>query len=121
VLTVITGTIEIIQEAVADRPEYAAIAQLIDEAAERGAQITSQLLTFARRQPLQPRQVEINALVADTSKLLKPMLGEHIKIDIVLAANAWSALADPSQLSSVTAPVSGSRWSTVLPSGPAGL
>jgi PAS domain S-box-containing protein len=100
VLTVITGTIEIIQEAVADRPEYAAIAQLIDEAAERGAQIASQLLTFARRQPLQPRQVDINALVADTSKLLKPMLGEHIKIDIVLAANAWSALADPSQLSS---------------------
>ena len=65
----------------------------------RGAEITSQLLTFARRQPLQPRDIDINALVADTCKLLKPMLGEHIEIDTVLAANAWSALADPSQLS----------------------
>ena len=99
VLTVITGTIEIIEEGVADRPQLAAIAQLIDEAAVRGAEITSQLLTFARRQPLQPRQVDINALVVDTCKLLKPMLGEHIKIDTVLARDAWSVLADPSQLS----------------------
>jgi PAS domain S-box-containing protein len=99
VLTVITGTIEILQEGVADRPQLAAIAHLIDEAAVRGAEITSQLLTFARRQPLQPRGIDINALVADTCKLLKPMLGEHIEICSVPAANAWSALADPSQLS----------------------
>ncbi|MDA9525246.1 ATPase [Bradyrhizobium sp. CCBAU 11434] len=99
VLTVITGTIEIIQEGVADRPELAAIAHLIDEAAVRGAEITSQLLTFARRQPLQPREVDINELVLDVCKLLKPMLGEHIEIDTLLASDAWSALADPSQLS----------------------
>ena len=100
VLTVITGTIEILQEGVADQPPLAAIAHLIDEAAERGAEITSQLLTFARRQPLQPGEVDINALVADTCKLLRPMLGEHIEICSVLASDAWSALADPSQLSS---------------------
>ena len=99
VLTVITGTIEILQEGVADRPPLAAIAQLIDDAAMRGAEITSQLLTFARRQPLRPGDVDINALVADTRKLLRPMLGEHIVIEAVLASNAWSALADPSQLS----------------------
>jgi PAS domain S-box-containing protein len=99
VLTVITGTIELLQQGVADRPEYAAIAQLIDDAAERGAEITSQLLTFARRQPLQARDVDINALVVDTCKLLKPMLGEHIEIDAVLADDAWSALSDPAQLS----------------------
>ena len=99
VLTVITGTIEILQEGVADRPELAAIAHLIDDAAVRGAGITSQLLTFARRQPLQPRGIDVNALVADTCKLLKPMLGEHIEIESVPAEDAWSALADPSQLS----------------------
>jgi len=99
VLTVITGTIEIIQEGVADRPELAAIAHLIDEASVRGAEITSQLLTFARRQPLQPREVDINALVLDVCKLLKPMLGEHVEIETLLASDAWSVLADPSQLS----------------------
>ncbi|TFV78084.1 response regulator [Bradyrhizobium frederickii] len=100
VLTVITGTIEIIQEGLADKPEFAAIAQLIDDAAARGAEITSQLLTFARRQPLEPREIDVNALVVETAKLLKPILGEHIEIETKLADDAWSAMADPSQLSS---------------------
>jgi PAS domain S-box-containing protein len=99
VLTVITGTIEILQEGMADRPELAAIAQLIDDAATRGAEITSQLLTFARRQPLQPREIDVNGMVTDTARLLKSILGEHIEIALLLANDAWSALADPSQLS----------------------
>lgn len=99
VLTVITGTIEILQEGLADKPQLAAIAQLIDDAAMRGASITSQLLTFARRQPLEPREIEINGLVRETAKLLSPMLGEQVEIATVLAPDTWCALADPSQLS----------------------
>jgi PAS domain S-box-containing protein len=99
VLTVIAGTIEILQEGMADRSELVAIAQLIDDAATRGAEITSQLLTFARRQPLEPREIDVNGMVTDTAKLLKPILGEHIDVELLLAVNAWSALADPSQLS----------------------
>jgi len=99
VLTVITGTIEILQEGLADRPKLAAISQLIDDAATRGAEITSQLLTFARRQPLEPREIDINGMVVDTAKLLRSILGEHIEINSVLTDNAWAALADPSQLS----------------------
>jgi len=100
VLTVITGTIEIIQEGLADKPELASIAALIDDAASRGAEITSQLLTFARRQPLEPREIDVNALVAETAKLLRPILGEHVEIVTSLADDAWPAMADPSQLSS---------------------
>ena len=100
VLTVITGTIEIVQEGLADKPQLAAIAQLIDDAATRGAEITSQLLTFARRQPLEPREIDINGLVGETAKLLRPILGEHIELRTMFANDAWSALADPSQLSS---------------------
>jgi PAS domain S-box-containing protein len=99
VLTVISGTIDILQEGMADRPQLVAVAQLIEDAAMRGAEITSQLLTFARRQPLEPREIDVNGMVNDTAKLLKPTLGEHIEIERVLAAYAWSALADPSQLS----------------------
>jgi PAS domain S-box-containing protein len=99
VLTVITGTIEMIQEGVADQPQLAAIAELIDDAATRGAEITSHLLTFARRQPLEPCEIDVNDLVTKTAKLLKPTLGEHIEIEQVLAGDAWSVLADPSQLS----------------------
>ena len=99
VLTVISGTIDILREGMADRPQLVAVAQLIEDAATRGAEITSQLLTFARRQPLEPREIDVNGMVNDTAKLLKPTLGEHIEIERVLANNAWSALADPSQLS----------------------
>src|SRR3954447_10604246 len=100
VLTVITGTIEIIREGLADKPDLAAIAQLIDDAAARGAEITSQLLTFARRQPLEPREIDVNGLVLETAKLLKPILGGNIEIVTRLADDAWPAMADPSQLSS---------------------
>ena len=52
-LTVITGTIEILADAVKDNPPLATITKLISEAADRGAALTSSLLSFARKQALQ--------------------------------------------------------------------
>jgi PAS domain S-box-containing protein len=98
ILTVITGTIGILEEAVADQPQLAAVAKLIDEAAERGANLTKHLLAFARKQPLQPVELDVNALVLEAAKLLHPTLGEHIEITPLLAEDAWTALADPNQL-----------------------
>jgi nitrogen-specific signal transduction histidine kinase/CheY-like chemotaxis protein len=98
ILTVITGTIGILGEAVADRPEFASIAKLIDDAAERGAQLTKHLLAFARKQPLQPVEIDINSLVLEAGKLLHPTLGEQIEISPRLAQDAWAALVDPNQL-----------------------
>ncbi|WP_256808231.1 PAS domain S-box protein [Bradyrhizobium sp. Bra64] len=99
VLTVITGTIGILSDAVADRPELAAITKLIDDAAERGAQLTKHLLAFARKQPLQPREIDVNALMLEAAKLLHPTLGEQITIMPQLTEDAWPALVDPGQLS----------------------
>ncbi|WP_409188136.1 PAS domain S-box protein [Bradyrhizobium sp. RDM4] len=100
VLTVITGTIGILADAVADRPELAAITRLIDDAAERGAQLTKHLLAFARKQPLQPREIDVNALALEAAKLLHPTLGEQITITPQLTEDAWPALVDPNQLTS---------------------
>nr|WP_228748088.1 PAS domain S-box protein [Bradyrhizobium sp. BR 10289] len=99
VLTVITGTIGILADAVADRPELAAITKLIDDAAERGAQLTKHLLAFARKQPLQPREIDVNALALEAAKLLHPTLGEQITIVPQLTEDAWPTLVDPGQLS----------------------
>jgi PAS domain S-box-containing protein len=99
ILTVITGTIDILANAVADRPQLAAIARMIDEAAQRGAELTRRLLAFARKQPLQPRETDINALVIDTARLLRPSLGEQAEIESMLEADLWPAHVDPSQLS----------------------
>jgi PAS domain S-box-containing protein len=98
ILTVITGTIEILAEAVADKPQLAAIAQMIDEASERGAGLTQHLLAFARRQPLQPQEIDINALIVETAQLLRPTLGEQVEMESMLESDAWRAMVDPNQL-----------------------
>jgi PAS domain S-box-containing protein len=97
-LTVITGTIEILAEGVADDPQLASIARLIAEAADRGAELTGHLLAFARKQPLQPRETDINDLVHSACGLFRPSLGEQIEIEAVLTDEAWPALVDPTQL-----------------------
>ena len=98
ILTVITGTIEILAEGVADRPELVAITKMIDEAGMRGADLTQRLLAFARKQPLRPREVDLNALVTEAANLLPPTLGENIEVHLVLAADTSRALIDPCQL-----------------------
>jgi CheY-like chemotaxis protein len=98
ILTVITGTIEILAEGVADRPELAAIAGLIAEAAARGANLTSHLLAFANGQPSQPRNVDVNALLVEATRLLRPTLGEQIEICSVPATDVPPAWVDPSLL-----------------------
>jgi signal transduction histidine kinase/ActR/RegA family two-component response regulator len=98
ILTVIIGAIETLADAVADRPILAATAKLIDEAAMRGADLTARLLAYARRQPLQPRRVDVNALIVDSARLLRPALGEQIEIHSMLSDDASPALVDPTQL-----------------------
>jgi signal transduction histidine kinase len=98
ILTVITGTIEILAEGVADRPELVAITKMIDEAGARGADLTQRLLAFARKQPLQPREVDVNALVIEAANSLRRTLGEYVEVQIMLAGNTARALIDPSQL-----------------------
>jgi CheY-like chemotaxis protein len=60
--------------------------------------LTSHLLAFSRRQPLQPREVDINELLVKSARLLRPSLGEQIDICSTLADDAAAALVDPSQL-----------------------
>ena len=98
ILTVISGTIDILAEAVADRPDLAAIAALIGEAAARGASLTSNLLAFSCGQPSQPRDVDVASLLVDAARLLRPTLGEQIEISSKPAAGLPPALADPCQL-----------------------
>ncbi|MBU6464469.1 MAG: PAS domain S-box protein [Bradyrhizobium sp.] len=98
ILTVVTGTIEILAAAVRSEPQLATITRMIDEAAARGTELTQHLLAFARKQPLQPREIDINTLVIDTAKLLRPTLGEQIEIECVFADEICLATVDPNQL-----------------------
>ncbi|WP_322516331.1 ATP-binding protein [Rhodopseudomonas palustris] len=99
-LTVINGTAEILLDELADRPDLCSIARMIEQAAGRGADLTRQLLAFARRQPLQPRNIDVNAIVLNTQQLLKATIGEHIDVEVRLAHDVDAARVDPSLLSS---------------------
>ncbi|MBR0872427.1 PAS domain S-box protein [Bradyrhizobium tropiciagri] len=98
-LTVITGTIEILADGVKDDPQLSAIAKLISDAADRGAQLTSSLLAFARKQPLQPAETNVNDLIGDVVRLLSQTLGSQVAITTELGRDAWLAFVDRSQLS----------------------
>lgn len=76
--------------------EYLALMQL---AAEGGANFTRQLLAFARRQLIEPRVVDLNGLVRETSALLCRVLGAHISIETDLHPRCVAVRVDPSQIS----------------------
>jgi PAS domain S-box-containing protein len=98
ILTVITGTIEIIAEGVAGRPDLVEIAGMIDDAAKRGTELTCQLLAFSRQQPLAPRSTDVNALIVEAGRLLHTTLGEHVEIESMLDDGIATAMVDPTQL-----------------------
>ena len=66
--------------------------------AERAATLTQRLLAFSRRQPLEPRPLDLNRLVTGMSELLRRTLGESIGIETVLGGGLWRIFADPNQL-----------------------
>jgi PAS domain S-box-containing protein len=69
-------------------------------AAERAASLTSRLLAFSRRQPLQPTPTDLNILVRDMTELLHRTLGEAVELEGVLAPRLWQVEVDQNQLES---------------------
>jgi PAS domain S-box-containing protein len=98
ILTVIIGMTELLSDALTRNAELAPIVEAIDEAATRGAQLTQRMLAFARKQPLEARNLDLNEVVAHAVTILQRTLGEHITVKSVLAEELWQALADPSQV-----------------------
>jgi len=98
----ITGSLEIVQRRVA-QGRTADLDRFITgaaAAASRAAALTHRLLAFARRQPLDPRPVRANALVASMEDLLRRTIGERIVLELVLAGGLWMTRCDPNQLES---------------------
>ena len=68
--------------------------------AKRAAALTQRLLAFARRQPLDPKPIDANALIRGMSELLHRTLGELFQLEVVLAGGLWKTEADPNELES---------------------
>jgi PAS domain S-box-containing protein len=96
----ITGSLDLLQKRIT-QGRIADLDRFITGAmnsANRAAALTHRLLAFSRRQPLDPRPVRVNPLVASMGDLLRRTLGERIDLDLVLAADLWSTHCDPNQL-----------------------
>jgi PAS domain S-box-containing protein len=73
----------------------------IDKAGIRAAGLTAQLLTFSRKQVVQPRVLDINTVVDGMNRLLARLLSENIRVETSLDKNAWSVRIDAGQLEQV--------------------
>ncbi|MFY9600175.1 MAG: ATP-binding protein [Pseudolabrys sp.] len=98
-LTIIIGNLGIAKRGVVEaRAERALNNALVG--AERAAQLTQRLLAFSRRQPLNPRVLDVNKLIVSISDLLARTLGENIELETIGSAGLWNVEADASELES---------------------
>jgi len=96
-LTVILGNLELLEPKLED--EFAAsLAREAREAAEMGARLTDRLLTFARRQRLETRRIDLNEFVLNLTELLRRTIGTDIDLSTSLASDLWLTEADPGQV-----------------------
>ncbi len=98
ILTVIHGAVELLTPQLRNDEMLFPLLQAVDEAAERGAQLTQRMLAFARKQPLRSQAIDMNDIVNRAAKLLQRTLGEDIALKTSLSDGLWTASADASQL-----------------------
>jgi len=100
-LTIIKGYAELALQRPGIQPELRADVMQIENASERASMLIRQLLAFSRRQVLQPKVIDLNAIVLGLDKLLARLMGEHIKMVTRCGANVGNVKADPAQVEQV--------------------
>jgi signal transduction histidine kinase len=96
ILAVVLGNAELMLDEMTHGEDE--LARAIQDAAQRGAILTSRLLSFARKQPLRPGSTDINALLRDIDPMIRRTLGAEIDVQLVTAGGLWNAEIDQSQL-----------------------
>ncbi|MCC6728605.1 MAG: PAS domain S-box protein [Chthonomonadales bacterium] len=100
-LTAILGYSEMAAAALPAGSEARVFLQNVESAAMRASDLTRQLLAFARRQPAEPRIVDLNQIVVNMDRLLRRLIGEDIEVVTLLAPGIWPVRADPGQVEQV--------------------
>jgi two-component system cell cycle sensor histidine kinase/response regulator CckA len=100
-LSVILGYTSILLDDLGDRDPARADVAEIHDAGVRASDLTRQLLAFSRKQVLQPRVIEVDALLARNEKMLRRLLGEGVELLLVGSPVRKTVRADPGQLEQV--------------------
>jgi hypothetical protein len=99
-LTAVIGSAEALSDGLHDAPELQSMAQIVLEAAERGAELVNRLLAFSRRQPLAPQPIECAAFLQSFVRMVRRTLGEDIDVVVETDGGDLRCMADPAQLTS---------------------
>jgi len=98
ILHIISANVQLILRT--DASQRKRLLSILD-AVERGAKLASQLLAFARRQPLHPLEVQVDALLERMDSLVQRAAGDHITLEKRVPPDLWPTLVDPNQLEHV--------------------
>ena len=102
-LGVIIGYTEIALMDIAPSCELHSQLREILQASQRSAELTRQLLAFARKQPVSPRVIDLNEIMSGMLNMLRRLIGEDIELIWIPGYNLWKILFDPSQLGQILA------------------
>ncbi len=97
-LAVVIGNLERIQDCAGTNDTVKRLAETAQRAADRGASLTAQLLTFSRRQKLEPRVVDVGELIREFQDIIRRAVGKNCDLEIALDDPLWPCHVDPAQL-----------------------
>ena len=97
-LQVISGNLQLLRREVAGNERAEKRVQSAIGGVTRGAKLASQLLAFGRRQPLEPKVLDIGRYIKGMDDMLRRALGEEIQLETVVSGGLWNTLVDPSQI-----------------------
>ncbi len=102
-LSIILGNSEILMEDLGlNHPSFSNVKE-VQKAAERSANLTRQLLAFARKQTISPKIIDLNATIEGTMKMLERLIGEDIDLSWCPKTSLWHVKIDPSQIDQMLA------------------
>jgi len=100
-LTAILGYTALLLDSARDQPDLLADLQEIQKAGERAGSLTRQLLTFSRKQALQPVTLNLNDVLTELEKMLKRLIGEDVKLELIKQPGLHHISADPTQIEQI--------------------
>jgi PAS domain S-box-containing protein len=97
-LQVVAGNLQLLQKDVSGNERAESRVTNAMAGVSRGAKLASQLLAFGRRQPLEPKVINIGRFVRNMDDMLRRSLGEAIEIETIIGGGLWNCLVDPAQV-----------------------
>jgi signal transduction histidine kinase len=97
-LQVVSGNLQLLARDVAGNARAERRVENAMAGVTRGAKLASQLLAFGRRQPLEPKVINLGRLLRTMDDLLRRALGEDVEIETIVSGGLWNTLIDPSQI-----------------------